>query len=46
MGGLVVALLAQRDLVFAPTACSVNYPPLCNGRRSPLRIGFTPHGRD
>jgi uncharacterized protein YcgI (DUF1989 family) len=46
MPDLFVSFLAQRDLVFVLTACSVDYPPLNNGRCSPLRIEVTPHGRD
>ena len=43
--GQFVSFLAPRDLVFVLTACSVDYPPLNNGRCSPLRIEITPPGR-
>jgi uncharacterized protein len=44
--GQFVSFRAQRDLVFVLTACSVDYPPLNNGRCTPLRIEITPHGQD
>jgi uncharacterized protein len=40
--GDAISFLALRDLVFVLTACSVDYPPLNNGRCSPLRIVITP----
>jgi uncharacterized protein YcgI (DUF1989 family) len=40
--GDTVAFLARRDLVVIVTACSVDYPPLNQGRCSPLRIGISP----
>lgn len=43
--GQAISFLAQRDLVFVLTACSVDYPPLNDGRCSPLLIEITPHGR-
>jgi hypothetical protein len=42
--GQFVSFLALRDLVFVLTACSVDYPPLNNGRCSPLRIEIAPSG--
>lgn len=44
--GQFVSFLARRDLVFVLTACSVDYPPLNNGRCTPLRMAITPHGQD
>jgi uncharacterized protein YcgI (DUF1989 family) len=44
--GQFISFLALRDLVFVLTACSVDYPPLNDGRCSPLQIEITPHGRD
>ena len=43
--GQFVSFLALRDLVVVLTACSVDYPPLNNGRCSPLRIEVTPPGQ-
>ena len=40
--GDAVTFLARRDLVVILTACSVDYPPLNQGRCSPLRIEITP----
>ena len=40
--GDTVTLLARRDLVLILTACSVDYPPLNQGRCSPLRIQINP----
>jgi uncharacterized protein YcgI (DUF1989 family) len=40
--GQFVSFLALRDLVFVLTACSVDYPPLNNGRCTPLRIEAEP----
>jgi len=40
--GQFVSFLGLRDLVFVLTACAVDYPPLNNGRCSPLRIEITP----
>jgi uncharacterized protein len=43
--GHAISFLAQRDVVFVLTACSVDYPPLNNGRCGPLRIEInTPGG--
>jgi uncharacterized protein len=42
--GDTVSLLALRDLVFVLTACSVDYPPLNDGRCGPLRIRILPAG--
>jgi uncharacterized protein YcgI (DUF1989 family) len=36
--GDAITFLARRDLVVIVTACSVDYPPLNQGRCSPLRI--------
>jgi uncharacterized protein YcgI (DUF1989 family) len=44
--GQFVSFLTLRDLVFILTACSVDYPPLNNGRCSSLRIEITPSGQD
>ena len=40
--GDTIAFLARRDLVVILTACSVDYPPLNQGRCSPLRIEISP----
>jgi uncharacterized protein len=39
--GDAVSFLAERDLVFVLTACSVDYPPLNDGHCGPLRIEVT-----
>ena len=39
--GDAISLRAGRDLIFVLTACSVDYPPLNNGRCGPLRIEIT-----
>lgn len=43
--GDAISFLAQRDLIFVLTACSVDYPPLNNGHCGPLRIEISPAGR-
>jgi len=43
--GDAISFLAQRDLVFVLTACSVDYPPLNNGHCGPLRIEISLIGR-
>ena len=40
--GDAIAFLARLDLVVVVTACAVNYPPLNQGRCSPLRIEISP----
>jgi uncharacterized protein YcgI (DUF1989 family) len=40
--GHAISFLAGRDLIFALTACSVDDPPINNGRCGPLRIEITP----
>jgi uncharacterized protein len=37
-----ISFIARRDLVVILTACSVDYPPLNQGRCSPLRIEISP----
>jgi uncharacterized protein YcgI (DUF1989 family) len=39
--GDAISLRAERDVIFVLTACSVDYPPLNNGRCGPLRIEIT-----
>jgi uncharacterized protein len=40
--GQSITFRAHRDLVFVLTSCSVDYPPLNDGRCTPLRIEITP----
>jgi uncharacterized protein YcgI (DUF1989 family) len=40
--GDAISFRAQRDALFILTACSVDYPPLNDGRCGPLRIEITP----
>jgi uncharacterized protein len=42
--GDAICFLAERDLIFVLTACSVDYPPLSSGHCGPLRIEVTPAG--
>jgi uncharacterized protein YcgI (DUF1989 family) len=44
--GDAITFRALRDLVFVLTSCSVDYPPLNNGRCTPLRIEITPNNQD
>ena len=44
--GQAITFRALRDLVFVLTSCSVDYPPLNNGRCTPLRIEITPKNQD
>jgi uncharacterized protein len=44
--GDAITFRALRDLVFVLTSCSVDYPPLNNGRSTPLRIEITPSNQD
>src|SRR5262252_2293974 len=44
--GDAISFRALRDLVFVLTSCSVDYPPLNNGRCTPLRIEITPKNQD
>lgn len=40
--GDAVSFLALRDVVIIVTSCAVDYPPLKNGRCTPLQIQITP----
>lgn len=40
--GQAITFRARRDLVFVLTSCSVDYPPLNNGRCTSLRIEIAP----
>lgn len=40
--GQAITFRARRDLIFVLTSCSVDYPPLNNGRCTPLRIEIAP----
>ena len=40
--GDTISFVAERDVVVVLTACSVDYPPLNNGRCGPLRIEISP----
>jgi uncharacterized protein len=40
--GDAVSFLALRDVVIIVTSCAVDYPPLNNGRCTPLQIHITP----
>lgn len=42
--GDTISFLALRDLVIVLTACSVDYPPLNDGRCGPLRVHLLPAG--
>ena len=40
--GDAICFLALRDVVVILTSCAVGYPPLNDGRCTPLRIQITP----